>query len=440
MFHPANVRAPHGARFLARVAATLLMALSVATVSAVQPALANEKYAGIVIDANTGRTLYDYRADSTRYPASLTKMMTLYMLFEAMKAGKVKKSTPIRFSPHAASMVPSKLGVKAGGSITAEQAILALVTKSANDAAAAVAEHLGGTESRFAEMMTAKARQLGMNNTRFRNASGLPDSRQVTTARDMARLGIALQEHFPREFAYFKTGSFTFGRTRMANHNRLLGKVRGVDGIKTGYTRASGYNLVTSVNVDGKSLVAVVIGGNTGASRNAQMEKLIAQYLPKASRRGGGQLIARTAPTDFNTPARVAGIAGIPLDRLPVPAFDRAEDEAGEPVAVAAYAPEPAPQPLVDTMTTATTGSRSGWVIQIGALESQQQALDYLRTAQDRAGKLLGNRDPFVELFVKNGTEYHRARFAGFASKTDAWNACAALKKLKYGCLATEIQ
>ncbi len=433
-----DFRASIGARFPFRFIATLVMALVLTGTATIQPAFANEKYAGIVIDANTGKTLYDHQADNTRFPASLTKMMTLYMLFEAMKAGKVEKSTRIRFSAHASGMVPSKLGIKPGGSITAEQAILALVTKSANDVAAAVAEHLGGTEGRFAEMMTAKARQLGMNGTRFRNASGLPDSRQVTTARDMARLGIALQEHFPREFAYFKTRSFKFGKTSMSNHNRLLGQVRGVDGIKTGYTKASGFNLVTSVNVDGKSIVAVVLGGRSGASRNAQMQDLIARYLPKASRRGGGDLIAKTAPTDFADQPQVAGIAAIPLERLPVPAF------ASEPVTgtapVVAYAPEPSPQAAIDEITTASTNARDGWVIQIGALESQQQALDYLQTAQSRATKLLGSRDPFVEVFVKGGTQYHRARFAGFASKSEAWNACAALKKLKYGCLATEIQ
>jgi len=420
-----------------RLAALALIALCVAA-AAPSPAQANPKYAGIVIDANTGETLYAYRADSQRFPASLTKMMTVYMMFEAMEQGKLRSNTPIRISRHAASMVPSKLGIRVGGTITAENAIKALITKSANDVAAAVAEHLGGTESEFAQMMTRKARQLGMGSTTFRNASGLPNSRQVTTARDMARLGIALQEHFPRQFDMFSTRSFRYAGVTHRNHNRLLGRVRGVDGIKTGYIRASGFNLVTSVNHNGRSIVAVVMGGRTGASRNAQMEKLVAQYFPKASRRDRGPLIARNGSTNFAI--RGASIASIPLSRLPIPAFtDRVAEAEQAPVAAApvvAYAPTPQPRASVDPIVTATSESRSGWVIQIAALETQDQAVDYLRVAQARAPGILGAREPFVEQFVKSGVTYHRARFAGFASKSQAWNACSALESHSYSCLA----
>lgn len=418
-----------------RLVALALIALCVAA-AAPSPAQANPKYAGVVIDANTGETLYAYRADSQRFPASLTKMMTVYMMFEAMEQGKLRPNTPIRISRHAASMIPSKLGIRAGGTITAENAIKALITKSANDVAAAVAEHLGGTESEFAQMMTRKARQLGMRSTTFRNASGLPNSRQVTTARDMARLGIALQEHFPRRFDMFSTRSFRYAGVTHRNHNRLLGRVRGVDGIKTGYIRASGFNLVTSVNHNGRSIVAVVMGGRTGASRNAQMEKLVAQYFPKASRRDRGPLIARNGSTNFAV--RGASIASIPLNRLPIPAFtDRVAEAAPAPAApVVAYAPTPQPRASVDPIVTATSETRSGWVIQIAALETQDQAVDYLRVAQARAPGILGAREPFVEQFVKSGVTYHRARFAGFASKSQAWNACSALQSHNYSCLA----
>ncbi|MEM5500673.1 D-alanyl-D-alanine carboxypeptidase family protein [Ahrensia kielensis] len=416
-----------------RVIAAVLVAFFVA--APVSQAHANSKYAGIVIDARTGKTLYDYKADEKRYPASLTKMMTLYMLFEAMKQGKVKKSTKIRISSHAASMEPSKLGIKAGGSLTAEQAIYALVTKSANDVAAAIGEHLAGTESNFGVMMTRKAHQLGMKSTVFRNASGLPDSRQVSTARDMARLGIALQEHFPREFAYFKTRSFKYGRSTFGNHNRLLGKIKGVDGIKTGYTRASGFNLVTSVNTGGRSIVGVVLGGRTGNSRNAQMTKLINSYLGKASRRGGGDLIAKASPTQFAAPVQ-AGIASISPSRLPIPADLQRPEVTQEAVAVA-YAPVPKPRVNVDSgITTASIKPRSGWVIQIAALDSQSLALDYLRDAQSKASSVLDQRDPFVEVFKKGNATYHRARFAGFASKSDAWDTCSALKRYDYACMA----
>lgn len=416
-----------------RLVALALIAFCVVA-AAPSPAKANPKYAGVVIDANTGETLYAYRADSQRFPASLTKMMTVYMMFEAMEQGKLRPNTPIRISRHAASMVPSKLGIRVGGTITAENAIKALITKSANDVAAAVAEHLGGTESEFAQMMTRKARQLGMRSTTFRNASGLPNSRQVTTARDMARLGIALQEHFPRQFDMFSTRSFRYAGVTHRNHNRLLGRVRGVDGIKTGYIRASGFNLVTSVNHNGRSIVAVVMGGRTGASRNAQMEKLVAQYFPKASRRDRGPLIARNGSTSFAVQG--ATIASIPLSRLPIPAFTDRSAEAAPATAVAAYAPAPQPRASVDPIVTATAETRSGWVIQIAALETQTEAVDYLRTAQARAPGILGSREPFVEQFVKSGVTYHRARFAGFASKSQAWNACSALEGHNYSCLA----
>lgn len=423
-----------------------LLALMAALVMAVGlmadpgEAQANPKYAGIVIDANTGKTLYAYRADNQRFPASLTKIMTVYMMLEAMEQGKLNKNTPIRISRHAASMVPSKLGIRVGGTITAEAAIKALITKSANDVAAAVAEHLGGTESQFAQMMTRKARQLGMNSTTFRNASGLPNSRQVTTARDMARLGIAIQEHFPRQFKYFQTRSFKYAGTTHRNHNRLLGRIKGVDGIKTGYIRASGFNLVTSVNTGGRSIVAVVMGGRTGASRNAQMEKLIGQYLSKASRRDRGPLIAKNGSTSFAV--KGAGIASIPLNRLPIPALSGRPAEivaAPAPQAnpvVTAYAAAPRPSVPVDAITTASAAPRSGWVIQIAALESQGEALDYIRTAQSRTGSTLNGREPFVEQFVKGGITYHRARFAGFTSKDQAWNTCGALKRYNYSCLA----
>jgi D-alanyl-D-alanine carboxypeptidase len=399
---------------------------------------ANSKYAGIVIDANSGKTLYSYKADQRRYPASLTKMMTLYMMFDAMRAGKLSKGTRIKVSRHAASMIPSKLGIPAGGSLTAEQAIYALVTKSANDVAAAVAEHLGGTESQFGVMMTKKARQLGMTSTVFKNASGLPNSSQVTTARDMARLGIALQEHFPREFKYFDTTAFKFGKHTYSNHNRLLGKVRGVDGIKTGYTRASGFNLVSSVNTGGRSIVAVVLGGRTGASRNAQMRKLISGYLGKATTRDSGPLIAKGPAGAFATPVTIASMS---LSELPVPGAAPSRP-GNEGVAVAAYAPtkqRPVAEKAIDPMVTAATRPQSGWAIQIASLPSEKEALDYLAKAKKRADSVVGERKPFVEVFQKGSTTYHRARFAGFSGKSEAWAACKAIKKYKYDCLAVAL-
>ena len=245
--------------------------------------------ASLVIDGNTGAVLHASNADAIRHPASLTKMMTLYMLFERLEAGRVKLNSDMPVSAHAAGQAPSKLGLRPGQTINVETAIKALVTKSANDVAAVIAEYIGGDVPSFARMMTAKAHALGMKNTVYRNASGLPDDEQVTTARDQAILGRALQDRFPNYFAYFSTRTFTFNGRTIRGHNRLLGSVDGVDGIKTGYIRASGFNVVTSVNRNNRHLVAVVFGGRTAAARDAVVRGLIGKTYQVASTR-------RTAP------------------------------------------------------------------------------------------------------------------------------------------------
>lgn len=414
---------------------TVILSITLAIAASTATANAKQDYAGIVMDAKTGKVLYSHRGTARSYPASLTKMMTLYMLFDAMEQGKVDKKTRIRFSKHAASMVPSKLGVRAGSSISAEQAIYALVTKSANDAAAAVGEHLGGTESKFAEMMTQKARALGMSDTTFRNASGLPDSRQVTTAKDMAILGIALREHFPNQYKYFSTRSFQFGKYKYSNHNRLLGVVRGVDGIKTGYTRASGFNLVSSVSHGGRSIVAVVLGGRTGKSRNAQMTKLINAYLPKASRGPDKMIVAkkRTGTLFASLFKRT--------EKAPVPE-KRPEVEIVDTVVTASVAeesvdtvPEAIPAPAPDV---SSTDIKSGWHVQIGAMPSKDNAIEHLQKARAKLPGLFDNVVNYTETVQKNGTTLYRARFAGFQSKDSAWGACSKLKEVKINCLALE--
>lgn len=443
----------------------LLVLVGIAVALGSAPAAANPKYAGIVIDAKTGKTLYAHDADELRYPASLTKMMTLYMVFEALERGTIKLNTRIKFSANAAKEPPTKLGVGAGRSITVEQGIYALVTKSANDASTAIAEHLGGSEAKFARMMTDKARSMGMSKTTFRNAHGLPNSKQTTTARDMARLGIALREHFPRQYKYFSTRSFTFGKTRMGNHNRLLGVVRGVDGIKTGYTRASGFNLVSSVIDRDRSIVAVVMGGRTGASRNAQMKDLIARYLPKASTRGRGNLIARGAMTNM-----AIDVASLELPKVgPVPS-QRHEANQRLAFAYAAPTPEPVvgrsalvssliaqkvaiptpapavvpPMPVqaasneaIDPVTTASTVPRDGWMIQIGAMPDRNAAVALLAKAQGAGGNSLSGAEPFTMAYAKGNEQLYRARFGGFDGQAAATRACSTLKKKGYACWAT---
>jgi D-alanyl-D-alanine carboxypeptidase len=238
-----------------------------------------ERYAAIVVDAGSGKTLFEVSSRAQRYPASLTKMMTLYLLFEALESGRVSKETQIPVSDHAARQPPTKLRFKRGETIDVDSAIRAMVVKSANDVAVAVGEYLGGSEQQFAAMMTSKARQLGMTSTNFQNACGLPDDGQFTTARDMAVLGMALEHRFPQHFHYFSESDFMFRGRLVRGHNDMLGRVRGVDGIKTGYIRASGYNIVTSYNADGRHLIVVVMGAASARQRNDHVEALIQRSL-----------------------------------------------------------------------------------------------------------------------------------------------------------------
>lgn len=246
------------------------------------------KHAALVIDAASGRTLYQVNAAAPRYPASLTKMMTMYMAFEALDSGRISKSTLIPVSANAASEPPTKVGLRAGEAIDVDTALRALAVKSANDVATALGEYLGGSEQAFAAMMTARAHQLGMRGTRFANASGLPDPDQRTTARDMAVLGLALRSRFGHHYHYFAERQFIWRGRTVRGHNDLLGRVAGVDGIKTGYIRASGYNIVTSVKAGGRSLVIVVMGADSARARNAEVEELIGRHM----RRPAGRLEA----------------------------------------------------------------------------------------------------------------------------------------------------
>ena len=256
-------------------------------------ALARPAFSAITVDASTGKIIYSKNIDAKRFPASLTKVMTLFLMFEEIHAGRMSFATPMKVSKHAAAQQPSKLGLRVGSTISARNVMFALITKSANDAAMVVAEHIGGSQKGFAERMTRQARAMGMTRTKFTNPNGLPDKRQVTTARDMATLGLRIQRDFPKFYKHFATRSFKYGKRNYRNHNRLLGKLKGVDGIKTGYTRASGFNLLSSRTLGTRSLVAVVMGGRSGRSRNAFMTKILKRDLRKASR--GSKKIAMVA-------------------------------------------------------------------------------------------------------------------------------------------------
>jgi D-alanyl-D-alanine carboxypeptidase len=257
---------------------------AIVVMGAVVPAFAADPTAAsMVVDANTGTVLHNRAGDEKVYPASLTKMMTLYMAFELIELGRLDYDSKIKMTQEGADAAPSKLDLEPGEELTVLNAIKALVTKSANDVAIALAMHIGGTETNFARLMTRKAREIGMANTTFRNASGLPDPEQTTTARDMITLGLRLQDDFPRQYRLFSTRTFTYGGKNYRNHNTLLGRYEGTDGIKTGYTRASGFNLVSSVRRNGKHVVAAVFGGDTARSRNAKMQSILNAALAKAS-------------------------------------------------------------------------------------------------------------------------------------------------------------
>ncbi|HEY4192810.1 MAG TPA: D-alanyl-D-alanine carboxypeptidase [Mesorhizobium sp.] len=452
--------------------AVMMLAAAVTFIAAQTASSMATPHSAIIIDANTGKTLYASDANGRRYPASLTKMMTLYLTFEALSSGKISRSSKVTFSANAAAEPPTKLGVKKGGQVTVDAAILSMVTKSANDSATAMGEFLGGNEANFARMMTAKARALGMRSTVFRNANGLPNPGQFTTAHDMAILGIALREHFPQYYGYFSQRSFMFGRQRINGHNRVLDRVKGADGIKTGYTAASGFNLVTSVKDGGRNIVGVVMGGSSGGSRDSEMVAMLKTYMPKASSRGGsGDLIAKA--DDDDTPVVALAKAILPKHNAPTPDIRPAREELAsapdnvEPLqedipfktadesAPAAKTPAPiiakAARPITASVVAAayaepeenvdpvnTASLPSGWAVQVASSPSKGEAQAILEKTSKQASRILADASGFTAPFKKDGVTYFRARYSGFGSKDAAWKACNGLKKHKIQCYAVQ--
>jgi len=307
----------------------------------------NPAFSSIIVDGNSGATLAASSPDATRHPASLTKIMTLYLLFERMDAGRMKLDTEMSVSEHASEQAPTKLGLRPGQTIRVEDAIKGLVTRSANDAAVVIAETIGGDEDGFAKLMTRKAHALGMSRTTYRNASGLPDDDQVTTARDQATLGRAIQDRFPRYYRYFSTQTFNYHGQSIRNHNHLLGHVEGVDGIKTGYTRASGFNLVTSMRRGNRHLVGVVLGGRSGSSRDATMRSLLADNLEKAATKRTVATIHDRSGSETADVAETDGASSPTQIAPPQGAVQVASADAATPTARSPSPPaSPASQPL----------------------------------------------------------------------------------------------
>jgi D-alanyl-D-alanine carboxypeptidase len=447
------------------------------------------------MDVNSGQILYQNAADQARHPASLAKLMTLYLVFERLEQGRLDERTKLKISAHASAAAPSKLDLEPGEEISVSDAVKALITKSANDVAVALAEHIAGSEERFARLMTDKAQQIGMTATTFRNASGLPDPEQVTTARDMATLGLRLMDDFPKRYALFATRTFTYRSETYRNHNSLLFHYQGTDGLKTGYTRASGFNLVASVRRGRKHVLGVVFGGSTAAARNTTMRALLNIGLVKgaseetrrrtvvAAAPGAASKATRAEPTARRrpappslaaAPARTFEMAQVKpvlvrpsgqeqprqgaIEALLERSAREAPAEAGEPAPAPESARGAAPAPTLLAAPRLVRGSppstlaeqalslrretepsaaapaaAGGMAIQVGAFPSADEAERRLAWVRQRANAVA--RHEAVTQPVKQGDKLlYRARFAGFDGAAAA-TACRELRALKVDCL-----
>jgi D-alanyl-D-alanine carboxypeptidase len=454
------------------------------------------RHAVLVVDANTGRVLHERSADAPRFPASLVKLMTLFMIFELMEQGKLAPDSKVRFSANAAAAPPSRLDVEPGTEITVMDAVKALITKSANDVAVAVAEHIAGSEERFAELMNRKARELGMKSTVLRNASGLPDPEQVTTARDMITLAFALQDRFPRHYPLFATRTFSWGGETFRNHNTLLFRYRGLDGMKTGYTRASGFNLVASARRGTKHVVAAYFGGTTAALRNAAVRQHLDAGLGKASERktrvpappvaastriqakattpaerpasvpdtrAAREVASAPAPTPAQRPVqRLASAPGVEVVRVrpvhvagtvgrggPLEETEAQSDATQAPASIEALLKQPTPTPRAPAQedaapreggapepTAQPTAQPTGpFQVQVGAYQTQGEAERQLAWVRERAGTVLGRHAGHMSQVKRGDKVFFRARYGGFDAHAAAADVCGALKRLEIDCL-----
>lgn len=395
------------------------------------------KYAAIVVDANTGEVLYAKRADSPRYPASITKIMTMYLVMEAMSEGRVKPTDMVTISARAASQPPTKLGVAAGDQVSVDDALKALATRSANDMAVALAEHIAGTEQRFAALMTLRGQELGMGNTRFVNASGLPDSRQISSARDIAIMSRAVMRDFPQYYGYFSIKSFYFRGRLITSHNRLMGQFAGMDGLKTGYINASGFNLAASAVRDGRRLIAVVLGGRSTATRDDHVEDLLLTGFDVLKRRSLGESITVAQsmfepvmegpvirpPTAMGDSGETGGLRVVLTDG-PAPSYPMTVQRSMAPIADPVTKPTPVKK-------AAPKKPRGRYVVQAGAFKSKDQARQQLKLIQRRFASSFSGAEPDIGGAVGG---YYRVRFEGMTAD-DARDACKTLKAKKQACM-----
>lgn len=404
---------------------------AVIAVTMAMPALparaeANPRYAALIMDADTGVILHQSSADKTLHPASLVKMMTLTMTFEALQSGRLRLNDRVPISAHAAGMSPSKIGIPAGGSISVEDAIYALVTKSANDIAAALGEKLGGTESQFAAMMTRRAREIGMTKTVFKNASGLPNPQQVTSARDQAKLARFIIKTYPQYYTYFSTRNFNYRGVSHHNHNRLMSSYKGMDGMKTGFIGASGFNLVASAVRGDRRLIGVVFGGRTAASRNARMAELLdAGFAELGVGKDAGTVVVaqaqpgKSTPKPGRKPETIAQLAAM---------HNNVDPAAGESGRMMNHNAAPAGVQIASLSPAAPIpADQRPWSIQIGAFESRARTDSALREALARLPDDLSGGSPFIAPLKTGDSWIFRARLGGY-SKAQALAACRLIK------------
>jgi D-alanyl-D-alanine carboxypeptidase (penicillin-binding protein 5/6) len=428
-----------------RSARRLFVALSLAaaTVGAAAPAQAQipyfrgliaaseSKYAAIVVDAKSGEVLYANHADSPRYPASLTKMMTLYLTFEALASGRIRMEDRVVFSPRAVAQAPTKLGVSAGDSISVSEAIQAMAIKSANDASMAMAEKLAGSDGRFTALMTLRARELGMHSTNFANPNGLPDTRNISSARDMAILSRALMRDFPQYYHFFSQPGFQFRGRYIAGHNHLLGK--GIDGLKTGYTRTSGFNIAISGVRDNRRLVVVVMGGPSVASRDQNAEDLLLTGFSVLDRRAKGDM-SYTIAQNLSEP-----LATGPVQRPPSEQGDGEQDNLK--IVLASNTPpksstkleviEPRKAGKVWRVEPKRREARDdGYSVQVGAFRSKADARRQIAFVEERFGRHLGDAEGSTE--HQAGT--YRTVFNGM-SQAEARATCRAMRAKGLACM-----
>lgn len=389
----------------------------------VNPVQANPRSASIVIDADSGAVLHESHADASRYPASLTKMMTLYLLFEAIEQHKMTLDSRMLVSGHAASMPSTNIGLRAGDSISVREAIPALIVRSANDVAAVVAEALGTSETNFGRMMTEKARKLGMHSTTFRNASGLPNTEQKTTARDMVTLSVRLIKDFPKYYHFFSTQSFSHKGTVYKSHNRMVRNTPGVDGLKTGFIRASGFNVATSAKRGNRRVVAVVMGGNTAAARDQHM----AQLLDRSFNQSSVQLASNTA----NSRAISAGSPGERKEKAGAQ-VPRAKSNLASEKAVEPTVQQSAVKPSVNSQSQPQKTAKplnDSWAVQIGSYQESNRA----HAQAQVAARWIPGEVVITEVEVSNRKLY-RARLVGL-QESQARTACQNLVRQGMGCL-----